>query len=111
MNRLVTGLAIPALLGAMIALAGCGTDEPAEVSDHAEKTPVPAGDAAHREMSETEMVDRAVQIAKAIEQAPDQAEDILAQHGMTRETFEDLLYDIAEDPNAAAAYAHAMTTP
>ncbi|MDZ4754412.1 MAG: hypothetical protein SGJ11_07935 [Phycisphaerae bacterium] len=49
-------------------------------------------------------IDRAVAMAKAIEANPDAADEILKQHGMTEEGFEDLLFEIAGDPAMSQAY-------
>lgn len=65
-------------------LLGCGFDEP------------------------TYPVDRAVAIAQAVEAEPEQAEAILAQHGLTEDELGALLFDIAADPEQSAAYAEAL---
>lgn len=50
----------------------------------------------------------AVTIAKAIEADPDAADTILADHGMTQGQFEDLLFEIAADPELSRRYASEM---
>jgi len=49
--------------------------------------------------------DKAVAIAKEIKASPDQAEAILKKHGMTEDQFEALMFEIAEDPKRADAFA------
>lgn len=48
---------------------------------------------------------KAVTIAKEIKASPDDAEAILKKHGMTEEQFEALMFEIAEDPKRAEAFA------
>ncbi|MBL9104433.1 MAG: hypothetical protein JNL82_26040 [Myxococcales bacterium] len=49
--------------------------------------------------------DQAVTIAKQLRAAkPDDAEKILAEHGMTADQWEALMFEIAEDPALAAKY-------
>jgi hypothetical protein len=55
----------------------------------------------------TEKVALAVTLAEAITAKPDQAEQILGAHGMTSDQLEDLMADIAADPNMSDAYAAA----
>lgn len=50
-------------------------------------------------------VDQVVAVAKKIRANPADKDAILAEAGMTRPKFEDLLYRIAEDPKASATYA------
>jgi hypothetical protein len=55
-----------------------------------------------------ESVAHAVMIAKEIQANPDNAEAILKKHNMTREDFEQLLYDIAANADHSRLYADAM---
>lgn len=54
------------------------------------------------------MVDVAVRIAREIQASPDAADAILQRHGKTREEFEQLLYDIAADPDLSHLYNQAL---
>ena len=61
-----------------------------------------------REASKAEGADdvaKAAAIAKEVEASPDDAEAILAKHEMTEEAFEQLMFEIAEDPDKAEAFA------
>jgi hypothetical protein len=50
-------------------------------------------------------VDRAAAIARQIRANPSAADEVLRQHGMTEQQFEDLMYEIAEAPEMSEAYA------
>lgn len=50
-------------------------------------------------------VQKAVTIANEIDASPDRAAEILAAHGMTQEAFQELMYEIAQDPDKSEAYA------
>lgn len=56
-------------------------------------------------------VEMAAAIAKEIEASPDRAAEILESHGMTPEAWQALMYEIAEDPAKAEAYAAAKSSP
>jgi hypothetical protein len=49
-------------------------------------------------------VDQAIAVAKELRARPDDAEKILADHKMTAEQWEALMFEIAEDPALAAQY-------
>ena len=49
--------------------------------------------------------DKAVTIAKEIKASPNDAEAILKKHGMTEDQFEALMFEIADDPKQAEAFA------
>jgi hypothetical protein len=53
-------------------------------------------------------VDRAVAVAQAIQARPTAADSILAAHGLTRDGFDALLYDIAADSAWARTYTEAI---
>ncbi len=59
------------------------------------------------EENASEKVRVAAEIAAAIEARPDDAAGILASHGMTEDSFESLMYEIAADPALSAAYESA----
>ena len=46
-------------------------------------------------------------IARAIESEPNRMSAILAEHGMTAEGFENLMFEIAKDPKLTEAYEEA----
>lgn len=50
-------------------------------------------------------VEKAVGLANEISAAPENADAILAGAGMDRESFEQLLYEIAKDPELSKSYA------
>ena len=50
-------------------------------------------------------VEKAVTIANQISSSPEDADTILADAGMDREAFEQLLYEIAKDPELSKSYA------
>jgi len=82
---------------------GCGgeVDRPAGAQgEGGGSAPAAAGDQG--------MVDLAASIAREIEASPDQADAILQRHGKTRAEFEQLLYDIAADPELSRAYNQAL---
>jgi hypothetical protein len=82
-----------------VALLGCGGSE-VQTSDD------PATSQAATAVSET--VSKAVAVAKQIEASPDDIDAILEQHGLTVETFEDMLYEISSDPELSEAYNAAL---
>ena len=47
------------------------------------------------------------QVGAAIKQSPDDAQRILADHGLTEESFEQAVRKVAEDPAASKRYADA----
>jgi hypothetical protein len=51
-----------------------------------------------------ERVLKAAEIAKAIQAAPDKADEILAEHGMTQQAFADLMNEIAQNEEWSKAY-------
>ena len=50
-------------------------------------------------------------IARAIESDPGRASEILAKHGMTAESLDHLIFEIAKDPKLTEAYEDAKGTP
>lgn len=55
-------------------------------------------------------VEKAATIAKEIKASPDDAEKVLEKHSMTEEQFEALMFEIAEDPKKAEAFAEKTGT-
>jgi len=92
-----------AILPAILAGSGCSSDSSA--SRRASEVSAPSVEKLPALTSAQQLrVDRAVAMAKAIEANPDAGDEILKQHGMTEEGFEDLLFDIAGDPAMSQAY-------
>ena len=50
-------------------------------------------------------------IARAIESEPGRVSEILAEHGMTAESLDNLIFEIAKDPKLTEAYEAAKGTP
>ncbi len=50
---------------------------------------------------------KAAATAKELKAAPDDAEEILKKHGMTEQSFEELMFEIAEDPEKSKAFSEA----
>ena len=50
-------------------------------------------------------------IADEIAASPEQMEAILTKHGMTMQEFEDLIYEITEDPEMSEAFIAARKVP
>lgn len=57
--------------------------------------------------SSSDDVGKAAAISKEIKAAPDDAEKILENNEMTEESFEALMFEIAEDPKKSKAFAEA----
>jgi len=81
------------LIGCCLIVAGCAAPEPEQAAQS-----TVAADATN------DVVQRAVEIARAIEADPDAAERILEDHGLTVEQFEQMMYDISADPDLSKAY-------
>ena len=54
--------------------------------------------------AQQELVDKAVAIAQALEEAPEAMAGVLASHSMSEEDFNELFYEIAGDPVLTDAY-------
>jgi len=55
--------------------------------------------------SKDDGIEKAAAIAKEIKASPDDAEAVLKKHDMTEDSFEALMFEIAEDPAKAEAFA------
>ena len=88
------------LAGLGLVMSGCGSDG-APATTNSSTTTASSGAAAP---SANAKVEKAAAIAKAIEANPDGSSEVLRQHGMTVQQFEDLMYEIAADPKMSAAY-------
>src|SRR5262245_18708804 len=84
-------------LGAVLALAGCSSDN---------GTTATPGAPVHNTLTSAQQakVNKAATIAASIQASPDNADAILRQNGMTEQQFEDLMYEIAADPAMSEAY-------
>ncbi len=87
-------------LGAALIVAGCASQSSPEQGSATEGRP-PAAPAMTAQQTK---VDKAALIAAAIQANPDNADQIFRQNGMTEQQFENLLYEIAADPEMSAAY-------
>ena len=102
-----TTLTLMAMLAAALLPAACGAyeTEKAESAGTAgaveQHAIAPAADL-------SEKVRIAAAIATEIESQPDQAEEILARHDITADSFEQLMYEIAADPQLSKAYEAAV---
>ncbi|MCO4748248.1 MAG: hypothetical protein KC912_25870 [Proteobacteria bacterium] len=82
----------------LLALVACGTPE----------APTPPPEVAEAEAPTDNPASRAATIAKAVREAPGEAEAILAKHGLTTTEFEALLYEVAADADLSKAYLKAL---
>jgi hypothetical protein len=99
MKRIVPLGILIVLLIAMAAGCPAPTAEEGAAGDEAavaESAPLP------------EQVQKAVDIAKALEADPNRIEAILEEAVMTADEYEALLYDIAADPELSRLYNEAM---
>ena len=99
MNRIVAnGILIVLLVAVIAACPAPAPEEPATGEEAAvvEPTPLP------------EQVQKAVDVAKALEADPDRVEAILDEAVMSADEYEALLFDIAADPELSRLYKEAM---
>ena len=99
----MTRVLLMVTVGLALASFGCGgqVERPAGAQGgDGGAAPVAAGDQG--------MVDLAASIAREIEASPDEADAVLERHGKTRAEFEQMLYDIAADPELSRAYNQAI---
>ena len=92
--------------GVLVAAAGCAGGERTGDSAAAAVTPTPASSASTQN---TDRARTAAAVANAIAARPSAADSILTAAGMTRDTFQTLMYEIAADSAMSAAYAAAKT--
>jgi len=97
--RLIRSLALPVLAAGFLLLSsGCA---PKAAEEKAAEPPATA------QAEATPSVEKARELARIsleIEKEPGRATVILESHGMTTESFENLLYVIAEDAASSEAY-------
>ena len=93
---------MPRTMPLLLALLACGGETPTAPPEPApaEKAdPAPA-------MPEEDA--QAAAVARTIDADPTQADAALAEAGMTEEDYRKVLYEIAQDPVRAAAFAEAL---
>jgi len=91
----------------VILLAGCDGHHDETDADRAGNADLAAsGEAQGAELPE--IVRTAITVAREIEADPANTEAILADHGLTAESFEEMLYDISGDPELSRAYNAAL---
>ena len=100
-SRMVLWSLLLALAMAALGCAGGQGGQPENAESAAATEAGPAGGSAQDE------VQMAAAIAVEIEAAPDRAVEILESHGMTPDQWQELMYEIAQDPVKADAYAAA----
>lgn len=93
-----------ALLVAIVA-TGCSSSSSTGDSSTESAAPPPAGTPTIAQAREAGIV------ARAIENEPNRMSEILAQHGMTAESLEALMFEIAKDPELTEAYEVAKRAP
>lgn len=87
------------LIGCCLIVAGCAAPEPEPPAQEEAVADVAAPN---------DVVQKAVEIAKAIEADPDATEQVLQDHGLTVEEFEQMMYEIGADPELTKAYEAAL---
>lgn len=65
-------------------------------------------DDANQRASASTSLDRAVEVARALQTHPSASDSILAAHGLTQAGFNALMYEIAADSALARAYTEAI---
>jgi hypothetical protein len=86
--------------GACVSLAACssGTSGPSTASGA-------SASGAGLSAAESAKVETAAAVARELRSNPAAADEVLRRHGMTEQRFEELMYEIAEDPEMSEAYA------
>ncbi|HEX8620182.1 MAG TPA: hypothetical protein VF911_21565 [Thermoanaerobaculia bacterium] len=93
MNRAITLLALTALL------AGCDGRRPEEANAPQPSTAPPA--------KSTLTPEQLGALGAAIRKEPGRGDELLAEHGLTRATFEQAIRDVTENADASRRYAAA----
>lgn len=114
MRNIFTTILIYPLLGAALTLTAC--DKGADKGDKGDKTA--QGDKQDKKVDEPKTdgdqpeaptldpkVEQAVTVANKISANPGEADEILADAGLDRDSFDKLLYEIARDPELSKSYA------
>lgn len=94
------------LIALTLALAGCGgtaneSGDSPTVTELADAAKQVGGSLAG-------LFDKAVDVAREIETDSSSVEEILEQHGLTVEKFEDVLYEISSDKELSAKFNEAL---
>jgi hypothetical protein len=104
------------MLGLVLLAGACDKADPAKTDNQA-KVDKKAGDDTVKPIDGDEpepvaeaprldpKVEQAVTVANQIAADPGAADSILAEAGLDRSTFEDMLYEIARDPELSKSYA------
>lgn len=92
--------ALTLTLVVLLALAGGCNQQANDKTDVAANAPAPA---AKQELTPEQLGELGAQIGKQ----PDQATDLLAKHGLTKESFEAQIRKVTENPDASKRYASA----
>jgi hypothetical protein len=100
MKRTIVVLLMLLVATLSVACSGGETEEPAV---QGEPAPAPT------DAPLPEQVQKAVGIAAELAAQPDEADEVLAKHGMTREGFESLMYEIAASSELSQAYNKARS--
>jgi len=105
-TRWIRSLALPALAAGIVLFSfGCAQTPSTEKS----ATPVTTSAAKSDTTPSVDKAREAGTMVVAIEKEPKRLTEILEAHGMTGESFQDLLYKIAQDPELTKAYEAART--
>jgi len=98
-------MALKTLIGCLVlatALLGCSGSGSVEPDSQV------AAPNASTATTPSDPVAKAVAVAREIEADADDVDAILERHGLTVETFEELLYDISSDPELSKRYNAAL---
>ena len=102
MNTLVGTVAL------LVAIVATGCSSSSSTGDSSTKSEVPPATGG---APTVEQAREAGTIARAIESEPSRTSEILSEHGMTAESLEHLMFEIAKDPKLTEAYEAAKGSP
>jgi hypothetical protein len=85
------------LAAACVSLGGCSSGSSTNSSSEPSAVALSGAESAK--------VEKAAAIARELRADAGAADAVLRRHGMTEQQFEDLMYEIAEDPEMSEAYA------
>jgi hypothetical protein len=107
--RWIRSTALPALATGIVLFSfGCAQTPSTEKTEEKTNTPVTTTTQSDTKPS-VEKAREAGQMAAAIEKEPKRLTEILEAHAMTEEAFQELIYEIAQDPELTDAYEAART--
>jgi hypothetical protein len=90
-----------------ILAAGCTGSSSTGKSSGEQAATSTTGTAATTGAPTIEQAREAGAVARAIDAEPNRAAEILAEHGMTAQSLESLIFEIAKDPKLSEAYEEA----